>query len=155
MVLRMKPPYTIGRLARLAGVPTSTVRFYERSHLLRPEGRTAGNYRLYGQAALERLRFIIAAKANGFTLEDVTALLDFRDGRTGPCQEVQTLLQERLSALDTRLEQLHEVRGVLRTSLERCRETEPSGRCQVIENLTVASSASPRRTADPPQDEKA
>ena len=32
--------YTIGELARVAGVPATTVRFYERKGLLRPDGRT-------------------------------------------------------------------------------------------------------------------
>jgi len=48
----MDTTYTIGQLARAAGVPTSTVRYYERIELLQPAGRTAGNYRLYGEDAL-------------------------------------------------------------------------------------------------------
>ena len=46
--------YTIGQLAKTAGVPTSTVRYYERRGLLTSEARSRGNYRLYGPAALER-----------------------------------------------------------------------------------------------------
>ena len=132
-------PYTIGQLARRAGVPTSTVRYYERSGLLQPESRTEGNYRQYGRPALERLRFILAAKANGFTLDDVTVLLDFRDGKTAPCHEVQDLIQERLAGLENRLQQLHQVQEVLQGSLEKCREVEPSGKCEMIEKLTDAS----------------
>src|SRR6266849_1946834 len=79
------PRYTIGRLAREAGVPAATVRYHERSRLHRPDGRTDGNYRIYGPEALERLRFIRAAQAIGLALEDITTLLDFRDGRTAPC----------------------------------------------------------------------
>ncbi len=136
------PRYTIGQLARAAGVPTSTVRYYERSRLLHPDGRTDGNYRVYGPTALERLRFIRAAQAIGLTLEDIATLLDFRDGRTAPCREVQTLIEERLSEMEKRLEQLRHVEAVLRSSLRMCRRTERSGRCQVIEKLKVA--ASPR-----------
>ena len=137
--------YTIGQLAREAGVPASTVRYYERSRLFQPDGRTEGNYRIYGPKALERLRFIRAAQAIGLTLEDITTLLDFRDGRTAPCKEVQSLIEERLSELKKRLEQLQHVEAILRSSLRKCRRTERSGRCQVIETLKVAaSSPSPR-----------
>jgi len=97
------PQFTIGRLARAAGVPTSTVRYYERSRLLHPEGRTDGNYRVYGTTALENLRFIRAAQAIGLTLENTATLLDFRDGRTAPFREVQTLIEERLSEMRKRL----------------------------------------------------
>ena len=81
--------YTIGLLARTADVPTSTVRDYERSRLLHPDALTDGNDRVYEPAALERLRFIRAAQAIGLTFEDIATLLDFRDGRTAPCREVQ------------------------------------------------------------------
>jgi MerR family mercuric resistance operon transcriptional regulator len=137
----MRSGHTIGRLARAAGVPTSTVRFYERSRLLRPDGRTEGNYRVYGPAAIERLRFIRAAQANGFALEDIRALLDLRDGTTAPCREVQTLVERRLADLERRVEQLHHVRTVLRSSLRLCRRAERSGRCEVIDRLRVAASS--------------
>ncbi len=137
--------YTIGQLARAAGVPTSTVRFYERSRLLRPDGRTDGNYRVYSPASLERLRFIRAAQSNGFALEDIAALLSFRDGTTAPCQEVQTLIEERLTDLDRRVEQLRHVQVILRTSLRMCRGGRRSGRCQVIDRLKVASSSAATR----------
>ena len=133
--------YTIGRLALRAGIPVSTVRYYERSGILRPDGRTEGNYRQYSDKALARLRFILAAKVNGFTLADVKALLDFRDGRTQPCQEVQELIEERLAALEARLQQMNQVRDVLHSSLDHCREQEESGRCRVIDDLSEHSTS--------------
>jgi MerR family mercuric resistance operon transcriptional regulator len=139
----MPPHYTIGQLARAVAVPTSTVRYYERSGLLQPDGRTEGNYRVYGSAALERLRFILAAKANGFTLEDVQALLDFRAGRTAPCEEVQKLIEDRLSQLETRLEQLQHVQDVLHSSLDECRKVDSTGRCRTMDKLNVAASSRP------------
>lgn len=126
---------TIGRLAKAAGVAASVVRFYERERLLRPEGRSSGNYRLYGHASLKRLRFIRAAQATGFTLDDVRALLRFRDGSTATCHRVQGLIGERLTDLERRLEQLHHIRAVLRFTLKQCHRMEPRGRCQVIDTL--------------------
>ena len=134
--------HTIGRLAREAGVPTSTVRYYERIGLLHANGRTGGNYRFYSATALERLRFIRAAQASGFTLDDVTALLNLRDGESAPCQEVQSLIEERLSDMAQRLKDLQHVQRVLKSSLKLCREVEDSGYCQVIDDLTEVSSVS-------------
>jgi DNA-binding transcriptional MerR regulator len=140
-------PYTIGQLARAVGVPTSTLRYYERAKILRPDGRTGGNYRVYGAAALERLRFIRAAQANGFTLEDISDLLSFRDGTTARCKQVQALIKDRLVDLRKRMEQMREVEVVLRSSLKMCRQFERTGRCQVIDNLKQAStSSSPEKT---------
>ena len=135
--------YTIGELARAVEVPTSTVRYYERAGLVRPDGRTGGNYRVYGGSALERLRFIRAAQATGFTLDDVAALLALCDGKVAPCEEVQDLINRRLVELEKRVEELRHVRRVLQSSLKMCREAQPTGRCQVIERLKQAS-VSPR-----------
>ena len=75
-----------------------------------------------------RLRFIRAAQANGFTLDDVRSLLQFQDGVVEPCKEVQALIEVRLRDLDERLAQLRTVRRVLRSSLQACRGGELSGR---------------------------
>jgi DNA-binding transcriptional MerR regulator len=139
-------PYTIGQLARAVGVPTSTLRYYERAKILRPDGRSGGNYRVYGAAALERLRFIRAAQANGFTLDDISVLLSFRDGATARCKQVQALIKDRLVDLRKRMEQMGDVEVVLRSSLKMCRQFERTGRCQVIDNLKqVSTSSAPKK----------
>lgn len=139
----MQTRYSIGQLARRAEVPTSTVRYYERAGLLTPAGRTTSNYRFYGEDAFERLRFIRAAQATGFTLKDITALLDLRDGTTAPCREVQVLIEARLADVAQQLGDLRHVQDVLDASLhiccQVCSQAEAKGRCQVIESLNVAS----------------
>ncbi len=122
---------TIGALARRAGVATSTVRYYERAGLLRPGSRSAGNYRLYSADALRRLRFIRAAQATGFTLDDITQLL-----RPTSCRRVQQLIRDRLGAVEARMKELRHVRQVLRLSLEQCLQHEASGRCEVVAELS-------------------
>lgn len=123
---------TIGELARTAGVPVSTVRYYERAGLLRPRSRSASNYRLYAAADLQRLRFIRAAQATGFTLEDITHLL-----RPASCHRVQKLIEDRLDQIEARMKELRHVRQVLRQSIAECREHEATGRCAVVGELSA------------------
>lgn len=133
--------HTIGELARAAGVPTSTVRFYERRGLIRPDGRSASNYRLYGPGSLERLRFIVAAKNAGFSLSDVRALLEFDDGVTAPCREVQRLIEGRLARTRAQMERLAEVDRRLSTWLRACQRAEKLGRCEVVDRLHAPENA--------------
>lgn len=137
----MPSRYTIGQLARAVGVPTSTVRYYERIGLLQPSGRSGGNYRLYTDASRTRLRFIRAAQATGFSLADVETLLSLQAGETAPCQEVQQLIEARLAETAQRLHDLRHMQRVLTTSLQVCHEAEQSGRCQVMDDLTSAASS--------------
>ena len=127
--------FTISQLARQAEAPTTTLRYYERIGLLKPEDRSQGNYRLYGDESLRRLRFIRAAQAIGFTLDDVKSLLGDPNGRAPSCLEVQTLIEERLADIDRRLKDLRHVRTVLKTTLQKCLDGEPQGSCQVVESL--------------------
>lgn len=132
----MHPGVRIGELAKAVDVPTSTVRFYEREGLLSPSARSASNYRLYTEADLERLRFIRAAQATGFTLRDVKALL-----RPAACGRVQSLIEHRLDEVARRMAELRHVKRVLERSLRTCQEHAPSGRCKVVEDLSSAARA--------------
>ena len=57
----MSKQYTISQLAQAADIPTTTVRYYERVGLVEPEDRSVGNYRLYSEESLRKLKFIPAA----------------------------------------------------------------------------------------------
>lgn len=131
----MPEQYTISQLARAADIPTTTLRYYERIGLLEPEGRSHGNYRLYGNASFQRLRFIRTARATGFTLGDVKALLSDDTGGTPTCGSVQGLIDDRLADIEERLKDLRHVRQVLKSALENCRTQKKSDCCQVVEGL--------------------
>src|SRR3546814_10236971 len=65
----------IGQLARQAGVPIDTVRYYERQRLIPEPARSASGYRQYAQDDVTRLNFIRRAKTLGFTLEEIGELM--------------------------------------------------------------------------------
>ena len=116
--------YTIGSLAKAAGVPLSTVRFYERRGLLLPDARSGADYRLYGASSLNRLRFIRTAQATGFT----------NDGQsTALCGEVRNMVTKRLEDVDRRLREMRRVRLRLREAKALCAKSR--GDCPVIAQL--------------------
>ena len=127
--------YTIGKLAKAVGVPVSTVRYYEQRGLLEPDARTASSYRLFGPDSVRILRFIRAAQASGFTLEDIAMLLQIRGGSMDPCPEVLAILERRLERVDEQLAELTRIRGVLSESIRWCRSPHEEGCCRVIEDL--------------------
>ncbi len=52
---RHRPRYVIHIAAELIGVKTHTLRYYERSGLVKPQ-RSAGNIRLYSESDIDTLR---------------------------------------------------------------------------------------------------
>ncbi|MHB1247791.1 MAG: MerR family transcriptional regulator, partial [Sulfuriferula sp.] len=54
----MQQQIKIGELAKRTACQVETIRYYEREGLLSPPARSAGNFRLYGNAHVDRLHFI-------------------------------------------------------------------------------------------------
>jgi len=133
---------TIGELAGKVGIPTTTIRYYERAGLLPRPGRTAANYRVYDAAAVERLRFIRAAQAAGLTLADIKALRGYRYGTVSPCREVRGLLENRLATVEASLKDLRHLRKVLRSYVDICRQAERDEPCGVVEKFDRSGSDS-------------
>lgn len=127
-----RPQLTIGRLAQRAGVGIDTVRFYERARLLPKPGRTASGYRTYGDADVERLRFIRRAKALGFSLEEISELLALSQGKGGR-GAVKALAQRRLQDLDRKIGELTVMRDTLKHYAHRCSGTGELAGCPIIE----------------------
>ncbi len=131
----MNGQYTISQLAKAAGVPTTTMRYYERIGLVEPEDRSHGNYRLYSDESLQKVNFIRAAQATGFTLDDVKSLLSDDAGGRSKCGNVQGLIEDRLVDIEARLKDLRHVRKVLKSSLKKCQTQKKTDCCQVVESL--------------------
>jgi len=131
----MSDGITIGELAKRGGVADSTLRYYERMGLLRPEGRTDANYRVYGPESVERLRFIRTAKASGLSLEDIRTLLEFRDGAVAPCAEVKTVIESRLEHVKRQIKDLRTVEQALEKFHTACETASGGQECPVLDEF--------------------
>jgi MerR family mercuric resistance operon transcriptional regulator len=134
----MTQQYTIGQLARAAGVPVTTLRYYERAGLVRPTARGENTYRLYAGQTLLVVRFIRAAQAAGFTLEDVRTLLALQAGDLLLCKDVQPLIAKQLTKVSARLKELRYIQRVLHAFLAMCQAQEPDALCHVVDTLSGA-----------------
>jgi DNA-binding transcriptional MerR regulator len=76
-----QPTYQIGQVTERVGLSMRTVRYYEEVGLVVPSDRTAGGFRLYTDADIERLTMARELKPLGFTLEEVREILDLIDAR--------------------------------------------------------------------------
>ncbi len=88
-----KKPLLIGQVAKLAGVKSDTVRFYERTGLLPRPTRTAAGYRVYDEAATRQLRFVKKAQALGFSLDEIRRILNLRGGGRKTCDRVLAIAE--------------------------------------------------------------
>ncbi len=134
--MRAASRFTISQLARMVGVPVTTIRYYERIGLVQPEGRSDGNYRLYGERSLEKMKFIKSAQSMGFTLENVKVLLAEKTGKKPACGDVKKLITERLDDVEKQLEDLKHVQTVLKAALKKCCKQKEADCCQVFAEMS-------------------
>ncbi len=71
--------YTILKLAKMAGVSTRTLRYYDEIELLKPARINTSGYRVYGQEEVDRLQQILFFRELDFNLDKIKEMLDAPD----------------------------------------------------------------------------
>ena len=99
----------IATVARRAGVPASTLRFYEEKGLIASVGRH-GLRRLFDPGVLERLALIALGRAAGFSLDEIARMF----GADGSPRIDRTLLSDKADELDHTIRRLTALREGLR-----------------------------------------
>lgn len=125
---------TIGKLGEAAGVKVPTIRYYEQIGLLPEPERSAGNQRLYGSKALDRLAFIRHARALGFPLEAIRDLLSLSDNPGQSCAAADVIAKQQLAAVKARIARLTALRSELERMITQCAQGTIAD-CRVIEVL--------------------
>ena len=85
--------YTINQLAKLAGVSTRTLRYYDQCGLLPPKTVRSNGYRIYGETEVNRLQQILFYRELGVELSEIGRILAEKDF------DGLSALQSHLSAL--------------------------------------------------------
>lgn len=106
-------------VAAAAGINPQTLRYYERRGLIAEPARSLGGHRLYSDEAVLILRVIKTAQRLGFTLDEITDLLDLAGHRHPPGDG--SGFRERAAAkvldVEARIAELQEIAGTLREAL--------------------------------------
>jgi MerR family mercuric resistance operon transcriptional regulator len=113
-------PFTIGQLARAAGVGVETVRFNERKGLLKRPSAQQG-YRTYTDDDARRIRFIKRAQALGFTLREIKELFALHpDARFISCAGVKRHTDAKLQEVERKIRDLQRMKRALKELSEAC-----------------------------------
>ncbi len=132
----IKRSMRIGQLARAADVHVETIRYYQRQGLMPTPARPQGGIRRYTEADLARLRFIRRAKAVGFSLTEIRALLRLNDdaGDAAACRAVRALASDKLADIRHRIAELSRMAEALETLIHQC-DGSADPACPIIQTL--------------------
>ena len=125
----------ISEVAKRAGVSVQTLRFYERRGLLGPPPRTESGYRDYPDDAVLRVRFIKRAQRLGFTLDEVSRLLELRDCSADACEASLSLASAKLTSIRARIQELVALASELQQMAQACETRASASCCPFLEAL--------------------
>ncbi len=125
----------IGDVARRAGLPTKTVRYYADIGLVAPTDRTESGYRSYDEPALKRLVFVKRARAFGFTVNECRELLGLYHDKSRSSADVKRIAAHRLEEIEAKQRELQSLHDALAHLVENCRGDDRPD-CPIIAHLS-------------------
>jgi len=131
----------IGELAARAGCAVETVRYYEREGLLAEPVRSAGNYRIYDERHLERLRFVRNCRSLDMAGEEIRQLLALREQPRQHCAGVNELVEEHIRHVQARIASLKSLEQHLLELRDSCSQQQPVEECAIIRQLSEGEAA--------------
>ena len=129
-------PFNIGEAAARSGVSAKMIRHYETLSLLPKVGRTTSGYRQYGSKEVHTLRFVRRARALGFSMVEIAALLKLWQNRRRASADVKRIALAHVADLDRRMSEMAAMKQTLET-LAACCHGDERPDCPILDELAV------------------
>jgi Cu(I)-responsive transcriptional regulator len=125
---------TIGQAAKQTGLSAKMIRHYEEAGLLKKAHRTDAGYRLYNSQQLQQLSFIKQARTLGFSIAQVSSLLDLWRNPQRSSKEVKQLAEQHLDEIKQKVAELQQMQKVLQQLADSCcGDDQPQ--CAILDGL--------------------
>lgn len=135
----------VRQLAKQEKISPDTLRYYVRIGLLTPK-KSDNGYHHFSHEEQKRLRFILSARELGFTIEDITHILEQSNQGLTPCPTVRQLIETRLVDAKLRLLSMQRLVERMENAVDSWKnqpDCTPCGEhiCHLIEGDTSAHSS--------------
>jgi MerR family transcriptional regulator, copper efflux regulator len=97
---RQKGFFNIGDASTISGVSAKMIRHYEQIGLIQAANRTFANYRIYSEADVHTLKFIKRARSLGFSIRQISVLLNLWQDTSRSSAEAKRLALEHVAEME-------------------------------------------------------
>lgn len=139
-------PVTIGEASRLSGVSAKMLRYYESLGLLAKVARSEGGYRMYSDADVHTLRFIKRSRDLGFSIPEITELVNLWQNRSRSSATVKLIAEKHVAELSARIVAMQAMQRSLQNLLTTC-HGDDRAECPILDDL--AGDAKPIESPQP------
>ena len=106
--------YTVGEMAKVLGIPASTLRYYDKEGLLPFVERSSGGIRMFSDKDYEWLKVIECLKQSGLSIKEIRAFIEMAQrGDESSLAERRALFQDRRDAVKKQMEEMRETLALL------------------------------------------
>lgn len=105
--------YTVGEMAKILGVPASTLRYYDKEGLLPFVERSSGGIRMFTEKDYEWLKVIECLKKSGLSIKEMKLFIDMVGRGDDSLTERLELFRSRRDAVRRQIKDLEEALGLL------------------------------------------
>ena len=105
--------YTIGQVSEMFGLPTSTLRYYDKEGLFPALQRTSG-IRKFGDAEIEILRVIECLKKSGLKIKDIKKFIAWCEQGSETYPQRKELFEKQIETVKAEMERMNRVLDLLR-----------------------------------------
>ena len=128
----------IAEVAKAAGLPAKTIRYYEEIGLIHPK-RSDNGYRAFAQADLHKLAFVGRARSLGFSIVECRALLALYEDRARASGDVKALAVTHLAQIRAKIVELRAMEATLADLVQACNgDHRPD--CPILHGLAKSGS---------------
>lgn len=124
----------IGKVSQASGITTKMIRYYEQIGLIPTAGRNDAGYRSYSANDVERLKFIKRSRELGFSIVEITDLLDLWNNQSRQSADVKRLAQGHIEKLEERIHDLQQMANTLKNLIDCCAGDDRPD-CPILEGL--------------------
>ena len=135
----------IGELAKDAGVPVATIRYYERQGLIDKPARSESNYRHYTPEIIKQLDFIRRCRSLDISLAETRRLIKLAEAPNGNCDEVDVLLDEHIKKVREQRRNLAKLERELKALRADCHPSKRVRGCAILRDSELVAEGAPSK----------
>lgn len=131
---RRKGLFNIGEVSAASGVSAKMIRHYEQIGLIPAANRTFANYRIYRETDVYTLKFIKRARTLGFSIQQISVLLNLWQDKARSSAEVKRLALAHVAELENKIREMQLMSDAVKRLAEHCHgDHRPD--CPILEDL--------------------
>ena len=129
--------YTVGEMAKILGVPASTLRYYDKEGLLPFVERTSGGIRMFKEQDYEWLKIIECMKKAGMPIKDIKNYIELALEGDATIHERLELFKRQKLVLEKQMRSMQHTLEVLEYKCWYYETAESAGTVDILKNIPI------------------